>query len=108
MTAIRYGLGRASPSWAILAAVEGRGYSGSTAVFGGAGSSSARSASPASTSSSFVGLEHTTPQGAAIIVATMPLITALVLWARGGARRPARSTMIAIAVAHLRRRRASS
>ena len=34
----------------------------------------------------FVGLRHTTPQAASLIVSTMPLITAFVLWARTGVR----------------------
>jgi drug/metabolite transporter (DMT)-like permease len=34
----------------------------------------------------FVGLRDTTPQAASLIVSTMPLITAFVLWARTGAR----------------------
>ncbi len=33
----------------------------------------------------FVGLTHTTPQAASLIVSTMPLITAFVLWGRTGA-----------------------
>jgi drug/metabolite transporter (DMT)-like permease len=40
----------------------------------------------------FVGLEHTKPQNAALIIATTPLLTALVLWARTGVR-PARATL---------------
>ena len=40
----------------------------------------------------FVGLEHTKPQNAALVIATTPLLTALVLWARTGAR-PARATL---------------
>jgi drug/metabolite transporter (DMT)-like permease len=46
----------------------------------------------------FVGLAHTEPQNAAIIVPTMPLVTLLVRWARDGAR-PDPATMTAIAVA---------
>ena len=39
----------------------------------------------------FVGLTMTTPQAASLIVSTMPLITAFVLWARTGSR-PSRTT----------------
>jgi drug/metabolite transporter (DMT)-like permease len=46
----------------------------------------------------YTGLEHTEPQNAAIIVATMPLVTALVRWGRDGDRPPA-ATFAAIAVA---------
>jgi drug/metabolite transporter (DMT)-like permease len=46
----------------------------------------------------FVGLAHTEPQNAAIIVPTMPLVTVLVRWARDGVR-PQRATLTAIAVA---------
>lgn len=46
----------------------------------------------------YLGLEHTEPQNAAIIVSTMPLATAVVRWARYG-ERPARITVAAIAVA---------
>src|SRR3954469_16501070 len=35
---------------------------------------------------SYVGLEHTGPRNAALIVPTMPLITALVRWARDGVK----------------------
>ncbi|GAC1513240.1 MAG: DMT family transporter [Chloroflexota bacterium] len=34
----------------------------------------------------FVGLAHTRPQNAALLIATMPLLTLLVLWARRGVR----------------------
>ena len=40
----------------------------------------------------YLGLEHTEPQNAAIIVSTMPLATAVVRWARYG-ERPARITV---------------
>ena len=40
----------------------------------------------------YLGLEHTEPQNAAIIVSTMPLATAVVRWARYG-ERPARVTV---------------
>jgi drug/metabolite transporter (DMT)-like permease len=96
MTAIRYGLGSLA-FLAILAAVEGSGalrFDGnfrSLFLLGSVGFAGFNLLS-------FVGLQHTSPQGAAIIVATMPLITALVLWARGG-HRPTRATTVAIAVA---------
>jgi len=96
MTAIRYGLGSLA-FLAILAAVEGSGalrFDGrfrSLFALGSIGFAGFNLLT-------FVGLEHTTPQGAAIIVATMPVLTALVLWARGG-ERPTRATAIAIAVA---------
>jgi drug/metabolite transporter (DMT)-like permease len=41
---------------------------------------------------SYVGLEHTGPRNAALIVPTMPLVTALVRWARDGVK-PAASTL---------------
>jgi drug/metabolite transporter (DMT)-like permease len=41
---------------------------------------------------SYIGLEHTGPRNAALIVPTMPLVTALVRWARDGVR-PAASTL---------------
>lgn len=47
---------------------------------------------------SYVGLEHTGPRNAALIVPTMPLITAIVRWARDGIR-PAATTIGATAVA---------
>lgn len=40
----------------------------------------------------FVGLQHTQPQNAALVIATTPLLTALVLWARTR-ERPARATL---------------
>jgi drug/metabolite transporter (DMT)-like permease len=46
----------------------------------------------------YVGLQHTQPQNAALIVATMPLVTVLVRWARDGVR-PAPATLGLIAVA---------
>lgn len=46
----------------------------------------------------YLGLQHTEPQNAAIIVSTMPLATAVVRWARYG-ERPARITVAAIVVA---------
>lgn len=46
----------------------------------------------------FVGLQHTTPQAASLIVSTMPLITAFVLWARTGVR-PRRATWATSAAA---------
>jgi drug/metabolite transporter (DMT)-like permease len=47
---------------------------------------------------SYIGLEHTGPRNAALIVPTMPLITALVRWARDGIR-PAAVTIGATFVA---------
>ena len=38
---------------------------------------------------SYIGLEHTGPRNAALIVPTMPLVTALVRWLRDGIRPPA-------------------
>lgn len=46
----------------------------------------------------YVGLEHTQPQNAALIVATTPLVTVLVRWVRDGVR-PARATLGFIALA---------
>jgi drug/metabolite transporter (DMT)-like permease len=46
----------------------------------------------------YLGLQHTEPQNAAIIVSTMPLATAVMRWARYG-ERPARITVAAILVA---------
>jgi drug/metabolite transporter (DMT)-like permease len=40
----------------------------------------------------YIGLEHTGPRNAALIVPTMPLVTALVRWLRGGVK-PARTTI---------------
>jgi len=37
---------------------------------------------------SYIGLEHTGPRNAALIVPTMPLLTALVRWLRGGIKPP--------------------
>lgn len=48
----------------------------------------------------YVGLAHSRPQNASLIVATMPLLTAFVLWMRTK-RRPATSTAIAAGVALL-------
>jgi drug/metabolite transporter (DMT)-like permease len=45
-----------------------------------------------------IGLAHTQPQSGALIVATMPLLTALVLWLRKGVR-PARATLSCMALA---------
>jgi drug/metabolite transporter (DMT)-like permease len=47
---------------------------------------------------SYIGLEHTGPRNAALIVPTMPLITAIVRWARDGIR-PAAATIGATVVA---------
>ena len=46
----------------------------------------------------YTGLAHAQPQSAALIVALGPLLTALVLWMRSRIR-PARSTLVALAVA---------
>jgi drug/metabolite transporter (DMT)-like permease len=46
----------------------------------------------------YTGLAHAQPQSAALIVALGPLLTALVLWLRSRIR-PARSTIVALAVA---------
>ncbi|MCW2997821.1 MAG: permease of the drug/metabolite transporter superfamily [Solirubrobacterales bacterium] len=90
LTAIRYGL--ASLAFvALLVVAEGRGalrYDGRfgelfvLGSFGFAGFNLF----------TYLGLEHTRPQNAALIVATTPLITALVRWRRDGAR-PARATL---------------
>ena len=98
MTAIRYGLGSLA-FLAILAAVEGFGalrFDGRFVRLWALGSAGFAGFNLLA----FVGLEHTSPQSAAIIVATMPLITALVLWARGGDT-PTRATLVATAVALL-------
>src|SRR3954452_11947721 len=47
---------------------------------------------------SYIGLEHTGPRNAALIVPTMPLLTALVRWLRDGVR-PAGATVCATVVA---------
>jgi drug/metabolite transporter (DMT)-like permease len=47
---------------------------------------------------SYIGLEHTGPRNAALIVPTMPLVTALVRWLRDGVR-PARATVGAMFLA---------
>jgi len=46
----------------------------------------------------FLGLAHTRPQNAALFVATMPLLTILVLWVRRGAK-PSRATLAFMLVA---------
>jgi len=46
----------------------------------------------------YTGLEHTTPQSAALVVALAPLVTAIALWVRDGVR-PPRVTAVAMAVA---------
>jgi drug/metabolite transporter (DMT)-like permease len=46
----------------------------------------------------FIALEHTKPQNAALVVATTPLVTALVLWVRKG-QRPSAALLACIAVA---------
>src|SRR5438034_3182835 len=46
----------------------------------------------------YTGLNHTTPQSAALMVALTPLVTAIVLWFRDGVR-PPRVTAIAMAAA---------
>src|SRR3954466_571172 len=47
---------------------------------------------------SYLGLEHTRPQDAALIVAAQPLLTVLVLWLTAK-QSPARATLVAMAVA---------
>ncbi|MCW3013514.1 MAG: family transporter [Solirubrobacterales bacterium] len=90
LTAIRYGI--ASLVFvAILAAVEGAGalrYDGrfrELFVLGSLGFAGFNLFS-------YAGLEHTKPQNAALLVATTPLVTALVRWRRDGVR-PARATL---------------
>ncbi|RKS69198.1 drug/metabolite transporter (DMT)-like permease [Motilibacter peucedani] len=46
----------------------------------------------------FVGLQHSNPEPASLIVSTMPLLTGFVLWAKLG-RRPSRVTWVVAAVA---------
>ena len=46
----------------------------------------------------YAGLNHASPESASLITALSPLLMALVLWARGDGR-PARSTLVALAVA---------
>jgi drug/metabolite transporter (DMT)-like permease len=46
----------------------------------------------------FTGLAHAQAQSAALVTALAPLLTALVLWGRDGAR-PSRTTLVALAVA---------
>ncbi len=46
----------------------------------------------------YTGLEHARPQSASLIVALSPLLTALVLWLRDGAR-PSRLTLVCLLVA---------
>ncbi len=46
----------------------------------------------------YAGLNHASAESASLITALSPLLMALVLWARGGGR-PARSTLVALAVA---------
>jgi len=46
----------------------------------------------------YTGLEHARPQSASLIVALGPLVTAVVLWLRDGAR-PARTTGVTLVVA---------
>ena len=89
LTAVRYAL--AVPFFlAILALVEGRGSLrfdgrlGKAFLLGSLGFAGFNLLA-------FVGLQHTQPQNAALIIATTPLLTALVLWVRTGAR-PARTT----------------
>ncbi len=98
LTAIRYGVA-AAVFLALLAAVEGRaGFRRDPAlprvaglgVVGFAGFNLL----------AFYGLTTTTPEAASLIVSTMPLITAFVLWARTG-NRPSLTTWTSSAVALL-------
>ena len=98
LTAIRYGVA-AIVFLGLLYAIEGR-KALAPAAAGSSSSSSARSASPASTCSRYVGLEHTRPQDAALIVASQPLLMVLALWLIYK-QAPARTTLAAMGVALL-------
>jgi drug/metabolite transporter (DMT)-like permease len=84
LTALRYGAA-SLVFLALLAAVEGRGgfrrdpALGRVAVLGVVGFAGFNLLA-------YIGLTTTTPQAASLIVSTMPLITAFVLWARTGVR----------------------
>lgn len=96
LTAIRYGVAAAALVL-ILVAVEGRsslrlgGRGVRLAVLGTLGFAGFNLLA-------YTGLAHAQPQSAALIVALGPLLTALVLWLRSRIR-PARSTLVALAVA---------
>ena len=96
LTAIRYGV--AVPVWIVLLlAVEGRkalrpeGRTLELFVLGSLGFAGFNLLS-------YLGLEHTRPQDAALIVAAQPLLTVLVLWLTAK-QTPARATLVAMAVA---------
>jgi drug/metabolite transporter (DMT)-like permease len=96
LTAIRYGV--AVPVWIVLlVAVEGRralrpeGRTLELFVLGSLGFAGFNLLS-------YLGLEHTRPQDAALIVAAQPLLTVLVLWLTAK-QTPARATLVAMAVA---------
>jgi drug/metabolite transporter (DMT)-like permease len=96
LTAIRYGV--AVPVWIVLlVAIEGRkalrpeGRTLELFVLGSLGFAGFNLLS-------YLGLEHTRPQDAALIVAAQPLLTVLVLWLTAR-QTPARATLVAMAVA---------
>jgi drug/metabolite transporter (DMT)-like permease len=98
LTAIRYGV--AVPVWIVLlVALEGRkalrtdGRTLELFVLGSLGFAGFNLLS-------YLGLEHTRPQDAALIVAAQPLLTVLVLWLTAK-QTPARATLISMAVALL-------
>jgi drug/metabolite transporter (DMT)-like permease len=98
LTAIRYGV--AVPVWiGLLIAIEGRralrpdGRTLELFVLGSLGFAGFNLLG-------YLGLEHTRPQDAALIVAAQPLLTVLVLWLTAG-QTPARATLVAMAVALL-------
>jgi drug/metabolite transporter (DMT)-like permease len=96
LTAIRYGV--AVPVWiGLLVAIEGsralrpEGRTLELFVLGSLGFAGFNLLS-------YLGLEHTRPQDAALIVAAQPLLTVLVLWLTAK-QTPARATLVAMAVA---------
>jgi drug/metabolite transporter (DMT)-like permease len=96
LTALRYGV--AVPVWIVLlVALEGRkalrpeGRTLELFVLGSLGFAGFNLLS-------YLGLEHTRPQDAALIVAAQPLLTVLVLWLTAK-QSPARATLVAMAVA---------
>ncbi len=96
LTAIRYGV--AVPVWVVLLlALEGRralrtdGRTLELFVLGSLGFAGFNLLS-------YLGLEHTRPQDAALIVAAQPLLTVLVLWLTAR-QTPAKATLVAMAVA---------
>ena len=96
LTAIRYGV--AVPVWIVLlVALEGRralrtdGRTLELFVLGSLGFAGFNLLS-------YLGLQHTRPQDAALIVAAQPLLTVLVLWLTAK-QSPARATLVAMAVA---------